>query len=75
MKIFVVDSQNVRITVHPMENSTVAILKEEIKNKCKINDDINLVYNGNILEDNEYLLNYDIEAGSVICFLGKFPVN
>ena len=75
MKLVILDSQNVRKSIYVMENSTVAQLKEEIKNQNNINGDIVLHFNGDILEDSDYLYDYEIEDGDVIVYMRTVPIN
>ena len=75
MKLVILDSQNVRKSIDVMESSTVAQLKEEIKNQNNINGVIFLHFNGDILEDSYKLCDYKIEDGDVIVYIGRFPIN
>ena len=72
MKIFVVDSKNTQIPFEINENDTVKTLKEKIKSKMGINKDIILHVNGEILEDDKQILDYDIEENSFVTYVTQF---
>lgn len=72
MKLIIQDSKDQREFIFAQECWSVELLKNEIKKKYNITGDIELVYNGNILEDNDSLLAKDIKDGKTINFLGRF---
>lgn len=72
MKLYIVDSQNVSKPINIMESETVAQLKEEIKKKNNIIGDIELVFDGDILKDNDYLNTLDIKDGTTVNYLGIY---
>lgn len=72
MKLLIIDSKNKCESIYIMESDKVAKLKEEIQSKYNITGDIELVFNGNILMDNEYLSEKGIRDGNTINFLGQF---
>lgn len=72
MKLYIVDSQNVSKSINIMESETVAQLKEEIKKKNNIIGDIELVFDGDILKDNDYLSTLDIKDGTTVNYLGIY---
>lgn len=72
MKIFIRDSKNNIKTFLIEECIQTVKLKEEIKNKMKITGDIELVFNGVVLEDNDYLFDLDIKEGNTIDYQGHF---
>lgn len=72
MKLIIQDSKDQREFIFAQESWSVELLKNEIKKKYNITGDIELVYNGNILEDNDSLLAKDIKDGKTINFLGRF---
>lgn len=72
MKVFILDSKNNRESINIMESDSVAELKNQIKIKQKIQDEIELLYNGIILNDNDYLVDLDITEGTTINYLGIF---
>ncbi len=72
MKLIIQDSRDQREFIFAQESWSVELLKNEIKKKYNITGDIELVYNGNILEDTDSLLAKDIKDGKTINFLGRF---
>lgn len=73
MKIMIIDSTNKREMIDINENDSISKLKELIKIKKGINtDDIVLHFNGEILELNQKISDYDIENNSQIIYTGKF---
>jgi len=72
MKLIIQDSKDQREFIFAQESWSVELLKNEIKKKYNITGDIELVYNGNILEDTDSLLAKDIKDGKTINFLGRF---
>ena len=72
MKLFIIDSQNVSKPINIMESDTVAKLKEEIKKKNNIVGDIELVFDGDILNDNDLLFKLEIKDGMSINYLGIY---
>jgi hypothetical protein len=72
MKLFIIDSQNVSKSINVMESDTVANLKKEIKKKNNIVGDIELVFDGDILNDNDSLDMLEIKDGMSINYLGVY---
>lgn len=73
MKILIIDSQNRTEFIYAQESWNGEKLKKVIKDKYQLqDDDMELVFNGNILEDNDSLLAKGITDGKTINFLGKF---
>ena len=72
MKVIIVDSKNNESAINIMESDSVAELKNQIKIKNKINGDIELLFNGQILNDNDYMYDAGICEGSSINYLGVF---
>lgn len=72
MKLFIVDSQNVSKPINIMESETVADLKAEIKKKNNIVGDIELVFDSEILNDNDKLSKLEIKDGMTINYLGIY---
>ena len=72
MKLIIQDSKDQREFIFAQESWSVELLKNEIKKKYNITGDIELVYNGNILEDTDSLQAKDIKDGKTINFLGRF---
>ena len=68
MKLFTVNSKNERNTIFIMESESVSDLKNEIKKKFSINNDIEIMYNGEILEDEKKILAIPINDGETIQF-------
>ena len=73
MKLLVVDARNCRKLINISESATVTQLKEEIKKQNNIKSDILIHFNGEILEDNDHLYDYDIEDNDQIVYMDKFP--
>jgi uncharacterized ubiquitin-like protein YukD len=72
MKLYIRDSKNQVESILIMESESVASLKNEIKKKYNITTNIELVFNGAILEENCQLSNYSITEGQTIDFQGQF---
>jgi hypothetical protein len=73
MKILIIDSQNRTEFIYAQESWNGEKLKKVIKDKYQLqDDDMELVFNGNILEDNEALSTYDVEEGAIIIYCGAF---
>lgn len=73
MRIFILDSQNVQKSIYIMESDTVSELKNQTKSKFNINNDIELIYNGILLmDDDQQLQEIGIKDGATVNYLGKF---
>lgn len=72
MKILIVDTSNGREIFEVNANDKIKKLKEMIANKKGINTNINLHFNGEILEEENLISDYDIEENSNIIYLGNF---
>ena len=72
MKLFITDSINNHKLIYIMESDNVAKQKEEIKLKYNVIGDFELIFNGDILMDNESLKEKGIRDGNTINFLGQF---
>jgi hypothetical protein len=72
MKLYIRDSKNETKTIFIMESDSVATLKNEIKNKFDITTNIELIFNGNILQENDQLSDLGITDEQTIEFQGQF---
>ena len=74
MKIYVIDTKNRSIAIENItESTTIKELRERITEQNIITTgQIKLIYNGNILEDDENLYYYDIEDNTTIIYTGEF---
>ena len=73
MKVFIVDSKNNKIPIEINLNETVKDLKEKIKVKMGINDNIVIHINGQILDcDSNKLDDYDIDENDTITVVMQF---
>jgi len=72
MKILIVDTSNQRETFEINEYDKVKVLKEKIHSKKGLNDDITLHFNGDIIDEEKTIHDYDIQENDVIIYLGKF---
>lgn len=72
MKIYIVDSKNQRKPINIMESDTVSELKKQMNKLYNMNEEVELLYNGIILNDNENLADLDIVEGVTINYLGIF---
>lgn len=72
MKIIIRDSKNDIKTILCNESEQVYKLKEQIREKMNIIGEIELVFNGVVLEDNDYLYDLDIKEGNTIDYQGHF---
>ena len=62
MQLFTVNSKNERGTIYIMESDLVSALKTEIKKKYDISNDVEILFNGQILEENDQLSEMPINA-------------
>ena len=72
MRIIIRDSKSVPKTILIEESVPVSKLKEQIKNTINITGEIELLFNGIILGDNDYLCDLEIKEGSTLDYLGRF---
>lgn len=72
MKLLIVDSKNITKPINIMESETVSSLKEQIKLKNNINGNIELLFNGTILNDTDNLAELEIKDGMTINYLGVY---
>ena len=68
MKLFIMNSKNEIKSIYIKESDSVATLKNEIKIKFGITTNIELFFNGNILNETGCLSSFDITAGAMIQF-------
>lgn len=72
MKVFIVDSKNKKIPIEVNLNDTIENLREKIKVKMGINENIVMHMNGQILDDSKILDDYDIDEGYIITVVIQF---
>lgn len=72
MKILIIDSTNKREIIEVNENDDVSVLIDTLKKKKGINTDVVLHFDGEILEENNKISDYDIEENSAIIYIGNF---
>ena len=72
MKVIILDSKNNKKPINIMPSETVSELKNQIKGKNIVNGDIELLFNGRILNDDEFMMDLGISEGSIINYLGIF---
>ncbi len=73
MKLFIRDSKNETKSIYIMESDSVVTLKNEIKKKFGITTNIELVFNGTILQETDNLSTYDgLTDNQTIDFQGQF---
>ena len=72
MKILVRDSKGKLTGINVSDSDTVYELKKIIKSQNKIDNDIELIFNGMILEDTYTFNELEIEDGNIIEYLGTF---
>ena len=75
IKLLIIDPHNCRKLLNIYSSATVTQLKEAIKKQNNIKSDIILHFNGEILEDNDHLYDYDIEDNDQIVYMDKFPAD
>lgn len=73
MKIFIRDSKNNLDTIYIEDSATVSDIKEIVKKKNSISNDIELICNGMILDDSYKLYELEIREGNTIEYIGVFP--
>lgn len=72
MKIVIRDSKGKYNTITISDTEKVSDLKKKIETEYKTSKNIELIFNGMILEDNYTLRELDIEDGNTIDYLGVF---
>lgn len=72
MKIFIRDSKGDSFPINIMESDTVAELRKQFREKYNVTVDIDLVFNGAVLEDSDSVFDLDIKEGNTIDYLGHF---
>lgn len=72
MKIYIVDSKNQRKPITLMESDYVSEIKKQMKKLYNMNEEVELLYNGTILNDTDNLADLDIIEGALINYLGIF---
>ena len=72
MRIFVIDSSNNKEMFEINENEFVKDITEKLRIRKQIKGRIILLYNGDILEENEKIYTYDIQDNDVLVFIGNF---
>ena len=74
MRVYVIDTKNRPIAIENItEFTTIKELRKRITEQNIITTgQIKLIYNGNILEDDENLYYYDIEDNTTIIYTGEF---
>ena len=72
MKLLIRDSHGISNPINIMESDSVEELKKQIKLKNRITGDIELVFNGIILDDSQSLAELEIKDGNTIDYLGQF---
>ena len=72
MKIFIRDSKNNLDTINVEDSNTVSDIKKIVKKKNSISDDIELIFNGMILDDSYKLYELEIREGNTIEYIGVF---
>jgi hypothetical protein len=72
MKLIIIDSKGKSNPINIMESDSVEELKNQIKLKNNINHDIELLFNGKILENKDSLFEEGISDNSIINYLGIF---
>ncbi len=72
MKIVIRDSKGKYNTITISDTEQVSDLKKKIETEYKTSNNIELIFNGMILENNYTLRELDIEDGNTIDYLGVF---
>jgi hypothetical protein len=63
-----VNSKNERSTIYILESDSISGLKDEIKKKYNITNDLEILYNGQILEDQQKISEIPINDEETIQF-------
>jgi hypothetical protein len=66
MSIYIVDSKNISKRVKCSIKDKIKWIKENFCYEHQINSEIELIFNGNLLDDDETLEDYDIKDGNII---------
>lgn len=73
MKIIVNDSKNNQFSVNLDLSDNIAKLKEKIISEKKVHGNIELIFNGMLLEDDDIVIRCGLEENSIINYIGEFP--
>lgn len=71
-KIIILDSKNSSHDIKVEKSYTISKVKEWIKKENQISGEIELIFNGNILEDNDTLEICGISSGATLNYIGSF---
>ena len=71
-RIFVADTKNNRSILAVEKTYEISKIKEIIKITQSIQGDIQIIFNGMILEDSNTLEDYDIRPDDILCFYSEF---
>ena len=72
LKIFIQNSSGIYKPIEVISSCRVFDLKKQIKNLEGIKGNIEIIFNGIILEDSQLLCDADIRDGDIINYLGNF---
>ena len=72
LKIFIQNSSGILRSIEVETSCKVSDLKKQIKNLEGLKEDINLLFEGIILEDSQLLYDANIRDGNIITYLGDF---
>ena len=73
MRVIIIDSKFKEVAIDIDENNTIKEVKQKIINTLKMtHKEIMLAFNGESLEDDKLVSDYEIELNSKIVYLGKF---
>ena len=71
-RIYISDSENNKIKIVVEKTFKIRKVKEIIKILESIKEEIELLYNGIILNDDETIEDYDINPDNTICYVSEF---
>lgn len=73
MKIFVTDSKGDKFSVNLDLSDSIEKIKEKIISEKNVKGNIELVFNGILLEDDDIVVRCGLEDNSIINYIGEFP--
>jgi hypothetical protein len=73
MKIIVNDSKNNQFSVDLDLSDSIKTLKDKIKSQKNVKGNIELLFNGMLLEDDDIVIRCGLDNNSIINYIGEFP--
>lgn len=72
MRIFVRDSKGNSLSFEFNENDCIKVVRDQVKDKLMNQNECKLIFNGELLEDDGRISDYDIQSNNYIICVGEF---